>query len=1168
MFPKTRYLRSTIICLIVFANCFAVSTSSFKGDQILVRFAPKSNGSIRTQAEHNQILSIVNAGQVKREFKRVSGLTVVKIPQGKTVSDVLNRLSGRKEILFAEPDYIVHATQTPNDTYYSQLWAMPKISAPSAWNIETGANVIVAVIDSGVDYTHPDLAANMWSDANGNHGYNAVYDNFDPMDDYFHGTHVAGIIGAVGNNATGVTGVCWNVKIMACKFINSSDEGNVSDAITCIEYAIDNGAKILNNSWGGPSYSEALKDEVDETNNAGVLFIASAGNYGGYTSWHDNDAPQQGVYPGSYDCNNIICVMATDIYDGVPTYSHYGLTTVDLAAPGGDTTHGDPCGIFSTFPTYLTDAMAYNYYSTNYQTLEGTSMATPYVSGACALLLGINPSLSPPQVKSIIMQSVDHLDSLTTPQQLCVSGGRLNIYNALLHCSPLSVSKTDNAPGGGIGFNSRLTYTIDYNYANTNPTWTKTLHNVTLTDYLPPEILHTNVTPSGSGSYNSAAHTVTWNLGTLSPGHGGSVTVAVTVGNTSPTAEYIANTVSLTCTEGNSVSAVRNTPWCYKVFNNSKSKWYSTINSAVTDSNDGDVITLYPGSYGETLDLGSRRLTLQGSNPADRSVVARTAILTSFISDSYTGIPAISISGSSGIVLNGLTIIGDADAIESENSTLTIRNCIIQSGSGCSGISVNGGSADVNSCEISPMGYSDYGNAGIYQYYTTSNVSVSNSVINCQQVSYGIDCEIGTLTVKNCKIMNASVRGVSVDGASAFSVSNSIICGNYSGIWTGNFTASSQICDNMVYRNHDGIYLTSNVNGAPITVKNNTSVYNIGYGLLLQNSATVNNMILWGNGTPVNGNPAITYSCIQGTPLYSGVGNTNSDPGFVHADTNDFHLASGSSPCVDTGTGTGSGETDIDGDPRKIGTAVDMGADEFNPSFSPSGRVSLPDLARLAKYWNTSWVGMSFADLFDFENDNRLNFKNFKIFATHWLDVRSNLYTANNYTAFVESQDESVQSDSNQVSAMDANSPPPSYPPIYMACDTNMPEPNQVVTVWVKTSTPLFCMGLGVYVTGDANVTDAMKEADCNSYGWDNGWNSDPYIDPNGKYVYLGSVRWAADANGTVGYFKLQYYSGQVTAYFDQVNSLSFAWDSASDTCPSVPCSTDVMIWGRDPNEP
>jgi subtilisin family serine protease len=167
MLNKNIYLNVVIICCVFISDCFALSTALFSNDQILVRFSPNPSGSTKTKAEHNRILAIANAGQVKREFKKVSGLTVIKIPQGRTVTDVLNRLSGRKEILFAEPDYIVHAMQTPNDTYYPQLWAMPKIIAPSAWNIETGCNVIVAVIDSGVDYTHPDLASNMWSDANG-----------------------------------------------------------------------------------------------------------------------------------------------------------------------------------------------------------------------------------------------------------------------------------------------------------------------------------------------------------------------------------------------------------------------------------------------------------------------------------------------------------------------------------------------------------------------------------------------------------------------------------------------------------------------------------------------------------------------------------------------------------------------------------------------------------------------------------------------------------------------------------------------------------------------------------------------------------------------------------------------------------------------------------------
>ena len=198
-------------------------------------------------------------------------------------------------MLYAEPNYIYHASVIPNDPLFGQLYGMDKILAPSAWGVSSASpNTIVAVIDSGVEYTHSDLAGNIWTnqaekngsvgvDDDGNGYIDDIYGydffNYDgsPMDDNSHGTHVAGTIGAVGNNNTGVAGICWNVQIMAVKFLNADGAGTLADAASAINYAVQMGAKVMNNSWGGGGYSQVLRDAIVGAHNAGVIFVAAAG---------------------------------------------------------------------------------------------------------------------------------------------------------------------------------------------------------------------------------------------------------------------------------------------------------------------------------------------------------------------------------------------------------------------------------------------------------------------------------------------------------------------------------------------------------------------------------------------------------------------------------------------------------------------------------------------------------------------------------------------------------------------------------------------------------------------------------------------------------------------------------------------------------------------------
>ena len=353
------------------------------------------------------------------------------------LKSVLKRLKKDPSVEYAEPNYKVTIDALPSDPDLSELWGLNNtgqtggtpdadINAPDAWDIQTGSlDVVIAVIDTGVDYNHPDLSANIWTnpgeianngvDDDGNgfiddiHGYDFLNGDNDPFDDYGHGTHCAGTIGAVGDDENGIVGVNWTVKIMPIKFLGLSG-GSTDAAIASIGYAIDNGANIMSNSWGGGAYSEALEDAIFAANEAGILFVAAAGNSGS-----NNDISPH--YPSSYDAPNVVSVAATDHNDNMANFSCYGVTSVDIGAPGVD--------IYSTVPTgscTLCDPSGYKY-------LNGTSMATPHVAGAAGLIKAQYPGLSAMGIKSMILGGVDPISALSG---MTATGGRLNAHNSLL----------------------------------------------------------------------------------------------------------------------------------------------------------------------------------------------------------------------------------------------------------------------------------------------------------------------------------------------------------------------------------------------------------------------------------------------------------------------------------------------------------------------------------------------------------------------------------------------------------------------------------------------------------------------------------------------------------------------------------------------------------------
>ncbi|MCC7300799.1 MAG: S8 family serine peptidase, partial [Verrucomicrobia bacterium] len=345
-------------------------------------------------------------------------IVALKAPTLDAAPEAVSVLGAERELFaYVEPDYLSRINTVPNDARWlsGDLWGLVKINATSAWDMTTGStNVIVAVIDTGISLTHPDLSSNIWKnvaelngtagvddDGNGfvddTTGWDFVNNDKNPDDDNSHGTHCAGTIGAVGNNSVGVVGVCWKVRLMALKAGDSDGLLAISDTAEAVRYAADNGAKIISASYGGSGSSDTARDAISYANGKGVLFIAAAGNNG-----LDNDSTPH--YPSSYDLPNVVSVAASDQSDLLASFSNYGKTSVDLAAPG--------VSIYSTVP------------GDSYEAMQGTSMATPHVAGAAALLLSAKPGLTHLQLKQALLNTVDPVSSLAAKT---VSGGRLNV---------------------------------------------------------------------------------------------------------------------------------------------------------------------------------------------------------------------------------------------------------------------------------------------------------------------------------------------------------------------------------------------------------------------------------------------------------------------------------------------------------------------------------------------------------------------------------------------------------------------------------------------------------------------------------------------------------------------------------------------------------------------
>jgi thermitase len=403
---------------------------AFSKPEVMVKF--------KSDVNHESIdrIALRLHDRIEDSIESVPGLTSIDDLDDASADSVAAQYREMPEVEYAEPvtDISLDSVSPvfPQDPRFEEQWALVNngqnggkqgadISAGIAWTKTTGSEkVVVAVLDSGVDYNHPDLEKNMWErppiimkyndpdigTIEDLHGYNALDNSADPMDDNGHGTHCAGIIGAEGENSIGIAGVNWTVQIMPLKFMNAGGFGTTKDAIEAINYVIDRkkagvNVRIISASWGSTQKSRALEDVIRKAYENDILFVAAAGN----ASVNNDSQPH---FPSSYNVPNVISVAALDRNDKLASFSNYGPKSVAIGAPG-----------VQILSTWLGD---------EFEEKSGTSMATPVVAGVAALMLAQDPKLTVDQLRSRILASVDPLDSLKGKVS---TGGRINAAKAL-----------------------------------------------------------------------------------------------------------------------------------------------------------------------------------------------------------------------------------------------------------------------------------------------------------------------------------------------------------------------------------------------------------------------------------------------------------------------------------------------------------------------------------------------------------------------------------------------------------------------------------------------------------------------------------------------------------------------------------------------------------------
>ena len=983
--------------------------------RLLVRFKPG------TQRQGQRAAHSVVAGTVLREYRLVTDLQLVELPVGIDLPTALEAYRNNPNVLYAEPDYVVHTSDIPDDPDLDLLWGLHNtgqtiegpsflypgpdpgtagadIRAVEAWDIWTGdPDFRIAVIDTGVNYLHPDLRDNIWTnpneedgDADGEtrsdgspcpglcgvdddgdnlidedcmgrmpyltddgqethippgepenpngslneaywdpqdcsgqpandddengwpddiHGYDTLNEDGDPMDDMFlfHGSHVAGTIGAVGNNDRGVVGVNWQCKIVGLKFLDNGGSGYTSDAVEAMHYVIDNGIKVSNHSWGGPQYSQAMYDIIQAAQASGHIFVAAAGN--AETGGTDNDILPH--YPSAYDLPNIIAVAATDNDDNLAHFSMYGPASVDLGAPG--------VKIYSTVS------------GSDYAFLDGTSMATPHVTGVVALLMSRLPELGWQEVRERIFATVRPVASLAG---MTVTGGVVNAAAAIGNCNGNGIpDEQDIADGTSEDCNE-----------NALPDecergGSQDCEGNGLTDlcdvYLGGVDCNDNHIPDDCEPDEDCDENGNRDICDLAAGIG---------------QDLNNNGLMDDCEDRNRVVYVDSVsdPLEDGSFNHPYDSIQEAIDVSISENTVIVAQGIYTGVGNRNLDFGGRDITLRSTNPSDQTVVAGTIVDCQAAGRGFY----FHNGETQAAVLEGLTIRNGSagnsgtpgyargGGIYCKDSNPTIRHCIIADNAvdstifywfGGGGIYLDRSSPRIDHCTITGNVAGNHG-GGIYCRFI-SHPDISNCTItdNWTLVGGGIACISSDPTIRNCRIANnpsVYAGGISCqNGLLGFdwfganpTIDNCTIAGNWAERWTGGIAS------------HQGSHALLR---SCIVWDNSTREGGYGQQLSVGFGSTLSVSF-----SDVQGGREAAYLSEENSLLWDD-GNIDASPMFEDAD---LHLPA-DSPCVNAGDLVfvpQANETDIDGQDRLQRCRVDMGADE-SPFYVDCNENGLSD---------------------------------------------------------------------------------------------------------------------------------------------------------------------------------------------------------------------------------
>lgn len=878
----------------------------------------------------------------------------IELEPGQSAVQAAAEYTDDPDVEYAELNYIFSICSTePNDPCYPVQWPLANtgqiypesgshreppgtpdcdIDANEAWDIHTGSSdVIVAVVDSGVDYNHRDLVNNMWTDSNGLYGHDFLNEDNDPCDDHGHGTHCAGIIAADTDNGFDIAGVSWNTKIMAVK-VGTSGKINMDAAIKGIEYAVDNGADITSNSWGGPLNPQSLKETCDYAYSQGVVMVAGAGN-------SNTDVPK---YPAFYE--SVISVAATDSNDDKASFSNYG-DWVDIAAPGVD------------ILSLRADGTSMGTVQDDYKTVaSGTSMACPHVAGLAALCLAEEPNLTPGDVRVLIKY---YADDVGDPN---IGSGRINAYSTLSNISNLPEPNKATVPYpansatiqsfhlhlGWMADEHAATHDVyfgtdfnDVNDANTSSSEFK--GNVLLSEF-DPNTMDPNTTyywRIDERNYSGCTKGDVWNFTTR-----GGDTIYVDIdanGNNDGTSWANAYTYledALYIAWDDQVWVAEGT---YKPDSNDRADSFALrINTK-----------LYGGFAGTETSRDNR----------DPNLATNLTILSGDIgtpNDANDNCYHVVI-GNENIVLDRFTIkdgkangssidIYGGGMLNSGNYSVNITDCnftqnYAAKGGGLANIY---GEVTIRGCILNDnyAGWRGGGLDNIHQatidecLFTKNTAGIEGG---------GISCESSQITLKSCEFTEneAGMRGGAIYGGlmgyeGQITLTNSI------------FTENSADCGGAI-RMVKPMRIQNLTN---CTFSKNIATLTEGGGMWVAylKPVSVKNCVFWGNDANTSGDEIYNLGSINSSfidPNFSycdikdsngsgvdwddsigtdGGGNIDADPCFFDANANDFHLDTNSSPCFDAGDPNyepEDGETDIDGDDRVMNGRVDIGADEL-----------------------------------------------------------------------------------------------------------------------------------------------------------------------------------------------------------------------------------------------